>query len=239
MLCTRVAFSASGSFADETLSFWMSLWFRLAVLAGGVAMLGGLHALRLRHIRRENIRLETEVAARTEELRYLAVTDELTGVANRRYFYEVYEKEFQRAVREKTFLSVIMLDVDDFESFNDTFGHTAGDECLRKVAGRLSRCAKRSGDVIARYGGEEFVMLLPNTPIAGCMKIAEGLRLAVKELDIHHPAATNGSRVTVSAGVASLIPRRDTPLQYVIREADRALYTAKESGRDQVVPASL
>lgn len=167
-----------------------------------------------------------------QELEQLSVTDALTGVANRRSFDQQFAVEWQRALRDQRTLAVIMADVDLFKRFNDAFGHQKGDVCLQQVAQTMAAQLKRGGDLIARYGGEEFILLLPGLTLEQAAQLAEQIRSAVWSLNIPHH--TPSGRVTISLGVASAIPSREDRMESLIRDADSALYQAKEQGRDRV-----
>ncbi len=179
-------------------------------------------------------RLE-EVSA---QLALLVREDHLTGLANRRHFDDALEREMTRARRSHQPLALIMFDVDYFKRYNDTFGHPAGDVCLRDVGQALKKALRRQGDLAARYGGEEFVVLLPDTPEEGAMEVARFANEAVRALTIHHPASTTGF-LTVSAGVASFDPEQDfshcNASHNLIQTADLALYAAKSAGRNCTV----
>ncbi len=164
--------------------------------------------------------------------RLQALCDELTGLANRRCFNETIEREFQRAARNGQPLSLIMVDIDLFKTFNDQYGHPAGDACLRAISAALQGVLRRPGDLAARYGGEEFAILLPETKIAGAVQIAGDMQAAIRTLAIRHEAGPLGI-VTLSAGVASWCPGRSavTPA-WLIEAADVALYEAKALGRN-------
>ena len=170
-----------------------------------------------------------------EELDRQASTDGLTGVANRRHLDEFVKREWDRAVREKNTVSVIMVDIDFFKAYNDTYGHLAGDECLKQVARQLAKTAKRPADLVARYGGEEFAIVLPNTELPGAEVIAEACRKSVEELAILHGASSVGSVVTVSLGVAGSRETQCSAVAELFTGADRALYKAKQSGRNKVM----
>lgn len=169
-----------------------------------------------------------------EKLEALSTTDELTGLNNRRKFQEFIAFEWVRAARSGNHISVIILDVDYFKQYNDTYGHNGGDECLQKVAKGLSSTVKRSTDLLARYGGEEFIVVLPDTPPEGVPVLAERLRAAVEGLHIEHKGSLVSPYVTVSMGGASIIPTEGKTDTDLVKLADRALYVAKESGRNQL-----
>lgn len=173
------------------------------------------------------------------ELEQLSATDVLTGIANRRCFEQSLAEEWRRAQREQYSLAVIMVDVDRFKAFNDTYGHPEGDECLHRVAQALASCLHRSGDLVARYGGEEFILLLPQLDLEHATRLGEKLCAAVQTLNIPHQSSCEGV-VTVSIGVAALTPRAHTFPDLLIGLADNALYDAKASGRNGVrVAASI
>jgi diguanylate cyclase (GGDEF)-like protein len=169
-----------------------------------------------------------------EELERLAILDELTGVANRRFFNLMLHQEWGRAAREVHPLSLVMVDIDHFKGFNDHYGHQQGDECLRQVAGALGSVTKRYGDQVARYGGEEFAVLMPHTGLAGATAVAERLRQRVEALGVEHAGSPSSDVVTISLGVAAGIPGRRTSADSLVAAADSALYEAKRSGRNQV-----
>jgi diguanylate cyclase (GGDEF)-like protein len=174
-----------------------------------------------------------ELRKANAELALLAVLDPLTGVANRRKFDEALSVEWNRHRRTESPLSLVMIDVDCFKSFNDRYGHQAGDEALLVVSGILSKCVCRAGDLAARYGGEEFVAVLTNTSETEAMRFAELLRIRVYDADVRHDSSPVADRLTVSAGIATVVP---TPLSEpadLVRAADGALYEAKRSGRNQ------
>jgi diguanylate cyclase (GGDEF)-like protein len=172
---------------------------------------------------------------RKEELEYLAEVDGLTQVANRRCFDERFPWEWQRLLRQGQSLSLILFDVDYFKRYNDTYGHQAGDECLRKIAEAAKRSVTRTEDLVCRYGGEEFAVILPNTDIHGATVIAERLCQAVRGLKIPHSQSEVCAIVTLSVGVASAIPQPDSTAEMMLNQADRALYGAKRQGRDRIV----
>jgi len=170
------------------------------------------------------------------DLKKFSRTDALTGISNRGFFDEFFKKELSHAVRNKSLLSLILIDIDHFKLYNDTYGHVKGDECLKKVAATLKGLVRRPHDLVARYGGEEFVLLLPNTENSQYM--AEKCRKAIEDLQIAHGSSQNSSVVTISAGVYTIFPSKETSCELIIKTADKALYKAKEKGRNQVVQSS-
>ncbi|WBL79700.1 diguanylate cyclase [Bradyrhizobium xenonodulans] len=171
-----------------------------------------------------------------DKLASLATTDGLTGLANRRAFDERLQEEWARARRDGTQLSLLLIDVDHFKKFNDHYGHLAGDGCLRALGRILSAHAKRPADLAARYGGEEFAVLLPNTGPDGCAEVGEGIRRALHELAMLHAQNPPSRLVTASVGAATSLPSQTTTdCSTLVAAADRALYAAKDSGRDRLV----
>jgi diguanylate cyclase (GGDEF)-like protein len=171
-------------------------------------------------------------------LEELAATDELTGLANRRKFDDLLAFEWRRAERENTPFSLLMLDADLFKAYNDTYGHQAGDMALRGIADCIRAAIKRPADLAARYGGEEFAVLLPSTDRQGALQIAEAIRAAVFAMALKHEKSLYGV-VTVSVGLACMYPRQTGDAAKLLRAADDALYLAKASGRNRVVPQQL
>jgi diguanylate cyclase (GGDEF)-like protein/PAS domain S-box-containing protein len=181
--------------------------------------------------RRKDAELRLEEA--NQRLEVLARQDALTGLANRRHFDEMLAAELRRAAREKTSLSLIMIDVDHFKRFNDIYGHPVGDSCLRSIALALKQCLNRPADFVARYGGEEFAVLVPNTTQSGTFELAERLREAAQGLRIPHEASPR-KIVTISLGAASVTPSEgEYRAEDLVTAADTALYAAKKAGRDQ------
>lgn len=171
-----------------------------------------------------------------DKLASLATTDGLTGLANRRAFDERLQEEWTRARRDGTQLSLLLIDVDHFKKFNDHYGHLAGDGCLRALGRILSAHAKRPADLAARYGGEEFAVLLPNTGPDGCAEVGEAIRRALHELAMLHAQNPPSRLVTASVGAATSLPSQTTTdCSMLVAAADRALYAAKDSGRDRLV----
>jgi diguanylate cyclase (GGDEF)-like protein/PAS domain S-box-containing protein len=167
------------------------------------------------------------------ELQRQATLDGLTQLANRRRFDEYLNTEWLRHKREQLPLSLILFDADYFKLYNDTYGHLAGDDCLRQMASAIAAIARRPADLVARYGGEEFAVVLPNTDANGAMHIASTIRLAVRQLAIPHSRSSTSDRVTVSLGVAGVVPTKTLSPQDLLNAADQALYTAKQLGRDR------
>lgn len=183
----------------------------------------------------QRIKVEAALVEANHKLKYLATVDGLTGVANRRAFDEYLSREWLRLFREQLPLSLILGDVDFFKGYNDTYGHQAGDECLRKIANTIRILVKRPADLVARYGGEEFAVILPNTDIQGAIYLAETIRKGVEQLQIEHEESEVKEYVTLSLGVASVIPNPLVDLEALIAQADLALYCAKEQGRNRTV----
>lgn len=177
---------------------------------------------------REQLEIANEAAEKMARL------DSLTGIPNRRNLDEYLTREWQRAIREKKQLSVILIDIDYFKSFNDSYGHQSGDEALKKVATCLSSEIHRPADFLARFGGEEFIAILPDTSLVGAFSVAEKMRQAVLALEIPHSNSTLGKFLTISCGVSCLVPTEPGKCRDVIQLADRALYKAKSEGRNQV-----
>ena len=172
------------------------------------------------------------------ELSRLISVDGLTGLNNRRYFDEFAEIEWKRAIRERSGLSVLMIDVDNFKRYNDTYGHLAGDEVLQSVSRTIKATAERPGDITARFGGEEFVVVLPNSSAASPQAFGERLCRSVEKLAILHRDVASVAVVTVSVGGAFKAPEPGDALAALIKVADAALYEAKRSGKNRVVTAT-
>ncbi|MEG4630740.1 diguanylate cyclase [Microcoleus sp. AR_TQ3_B6] len=172
-------------------------------------------------------------------LQYLATYDSLTEVRNRHSFNQYLDTEWRRLAREEAPLSLIMCDIDYFKLFNDTYGHQAGDECLRQVAAVIQHSVKRAADLVARYGGEEFVVVLPNTDIEGATCVAQMIAQQVRALQIVHAKSAVSEYVTLSLGVACCIPAPKSEPGALIALADESLYQAKASGRDRVSVATF
>ncbi len=168
------------------------------------------------------------------QLHRLAYLDGLTQIPNRRRFDDQLKQEWLRLKREQLPLAIVLCDVDYFKNYNDTYGHQLGDDCLCAIATAIATAARRPSDLAARYGGEEFVMLLPNTDLSGALEVAGAMRSQVHQLHIPHQASQVQSFVTLSFGVASVIPTENTTAEGLLDRADQALYQAKRSGRDRI-----
>lgn len=189
-------------------------------------------------LKAKNTRLERELARcqvveeklinLNRKLGKLATTDSLTKIANRHTFDEAFAREWQRGKREKQDLSLIICDIDYFKLYNDTFGHYAGDNCLQKVAQAIVNTVKRPADLVARYGGEEFIVVLPQTPGNNALKVAEKIRLRIEKLALPHPRSLVSDRVSISLGVASIVPEPQYNKKQLLVTADKALYQAKK-----------
>lgn len=182
--------------------------------------------------------LQQQLEETNEQLLYLSVTDGLTGLSNKRHFEEVYNEEWARNMRNNTPLSLLLLDIDHFKAYNDTYGHGAGDDCLRRISLTLSEIIQRDVDKLARIGGEEFAILLPGTDTPGAEYVAHKLLLAVSTKDLPHGASCTADYVTVSIGIASTIPDKSLSPRTMFDAADKALYCAKEEGRNRVCVSS-
>jgi len=181
----------------------------------------------------ERQKIEEALRQANEELQRLATMDGLTQIPNRRRFEEYLQQEWRRTVREQTPMSLILCDIDYFKSYNDTYGHQAGDECLYQIAQGIYRALRRPMDLAARYGGEEFVIILPNTPPEGAIHVANNIRDSVLELKIRHNQSPVSEHVTLSMGIASTY-QAFSP-EALISIADHALYEAKKRGRNRIL----
>lgn len=218
-------------------------WLQVSVERGGHALAVTLRDITeswtaQQQLTQVNIRLDKTnqlLAIANAELSNLAHLDGLTKVANRRRFDAYLDQEWQRLTRTGMPLSLLMCDIDFFKCYNDACGHPAGDECLQQVAKALTIAARRPADLVARYGGEEFAIVLPETDAKGAEEVAESVREILAQMAIAHPASSVSSYITMSIGLVTAIPSAAWACGKAIVEADRALYRAKQQGRDQVV----
>jgi diguanylate cyclase (GGDEF)-like protein len=195
------------------------------------------HALEARNEELTRLRFALETANR--RLKHLVGVDALTGIANRRHFDRALEREVRRARRDAQPLSLVFLDLDEFKLFNDSYGHTRGDEVLRKVAQTLDETFRRGGDLVARYGGEEFAVVLPGVDGRRAGLYAERLRRRIWRLAIPYNASQLTDRVTISGGVATIYPPAIAGPDELLFAADKALYRAKCLGRNRIASAEV
>jgi diguanylate cyclase (GGDEF)-like protein len=224
-----------------------SLGQAAVAVAAGMILVAALASAALE--KRRNRELEASQASllETQEqlreanamLSELSIRDGLTGLFNRRHFDAVFETEFRRAARGRQSLGLLLIDVDHFKAYNDTYGHQQGDECLREVARVLETKPRprRGHDCVARYGGEEFAVVLPGADVAAATRIADSLREAVLGLRLEHAGSGTGRWVTASIGVCCRQPEIGETTATMLRDADTALYVAKGTGRNRVVVA--
>lgn len=189
---------------------------------------------RLVEMQRSLVEVTLKLNVANKKLQRMTTIDGLTGIGNRRSFDDFAVREWRRCTRMKKPMSIIMVDVDHFKQYNDTYGHQAGDMCLKTVATQVARSAPRAGDLSARYGGEEFVLILGETDVDGATWVANHIRQLVTDKKIPH-SASPFEHVTVSCGVASVTPRDDLSLGTLLKAADNALYMAKSQGRNTVI----
>ena len=191
-------------------------------------------ALRLKEEMDQRKARERELEALTRKFELLSNQDGLTGVPNRRCFDTVFRKEWLRARRDGTPLSALMIDIDYFKAYNDTFGHLQGDICLRRVAEAIETALKRPGDFAARYGGEEFMVILPGTDLAGALSIAGVIRANLRKAAIDYTGSPVSGLVTVSIGISGTVPTMNLDPEALLAASDEALYRAKSGGRNRV-----
>jgi diguanylate cyclase (GGDEF)-like protein len=175
-----------------------------------------------------------KLAEANKQLELLSISDSLTGLANRRFFDETLHVEWRAAIRGRYRLSLIFFDIDSFKPYNDNYGHPTGDACLIAIGQVIRDSINRPRDLGARYGGEEFVILLPRTEISDALRMAETIRCRVEALDLEHRYSNAATRVTVSLGVASVCPGQGDQAAMLLKQADAAMYSAKNQGRNRV-----
>jgi diguanylate cyclase (GGDEF)-like protein len=233
-----------GFLAFSSASFMLLVINNFVVVSSAVFSLVGTflieRSLRQNYLQSRLLAFQnTDLEESNLRLQYLTAIDGLTQIANRRSLDSNLATEWQRAMRKREPIGIVMIDVDHFKLFNDTYGHQAGDECLRGVAGALKDFARRPGDLAARYGGEEFVLVLTNATAQQAQLVAERVRDKIVELAIPHQRSSHGS-VTASFGVASLVPGvQHSGPEALLLAADQALYRAKESGRNRVIVSAV
>jgi len=216
---------SSGAFTADRLDAVKLMAGQLTVSLGNALLYGSLE---------ERVEERTQaLAAANRQLEVLSVTDSLTGLANRRRFGQLLDAEWDRAIRTGRPVGIVMIDVDLFKRYNDSYGHLAGDECLRRVAHTLAGCTRSAEDLVARYGGEEFAIVLPGADGAAAHAIGEQSRAAVAGLAVLHPSNQSGI-VTVSVGTTAVAPTDPGSAEDIVAYADAAMYEAKKSGRNRV-----
>jgi diguanylate cyclase (GGDEF)-like protein len=185
--------------------------------------------------------MRRQLEAASDKLRQLTELDGLTGIANRRRFNLVYAREYRRVIHDAEPLTLMVADIDHFKTYNDYYGHQAGDQCLKRVAVALEQPPVRSGDLVARYGGEEFVVLFPRTPLEAGFQLAEQIRQNVEALKIPHERSSAGEFITLSIGLATLDREcaKEMSASKFFNLADQALYQAKHNGRNRVEIATF
>lgn len=176
-----------------------------------------------------------QLEAANQALQHLANVDGLTGLANRRRFDDYLNTQWINLAQEELPLSLMLCDIDFFKFYNDKYGHPAGDVCLQQVGAVLKQNAQKTQDLVARYGGEEFAVIMPNTHAAGAVHVAKGMQAGVRDLQIVHHGSAVSQYVTLSMGVATIIPTWESSPSDLIVAADKALYQAKANGRDRII----
>ncbi len=182
--------------------------------------------------------MDTQWALKLSEMNKIASIDGLTQIPNRRRFDEHLEHQWKQMIRERSPICLILFDIDHFKQFNDTYGHLAGDDCLKQVAQVLEGCVQRPSDLIARYGGEEFAAILPQTTISGAIEVAQRVQTEIANLKILHEKSSVSDYLTLSIGIAGSIPTSTQSFSKLLDEADQYLYLAKQQGRDRITFSS-
>ncbi|WP_306163350.1 GGDEF domain-containing protein [Pseudomonas sp. B14-6] len=226
---------AAANSREAILSAWWAGTIKMGAMIGVVLVVNLLVGLLLIKQVRHGLTVEGDLKDAQAILEKLVLQDALTGLSNRRHLEKNLKLEWLRAIRHRSSISLIMIDIDFFKSFNDQYGHIAGDHCITSVGEAARQSINRPSDLAVRYGGEEFAILLPDTKAGGAYKMAEKIRLAVMSLSIPHQENPNGS-VTVSLGVYTCVPD-SSDYQFLMTQADSALYLAKRSGRNRTIAA--
>lgn len=208
----------------------LQMFLATAVLSVSVV---GVVLAELQRAGRDVRESEARYRSLAASMELLATLDPLTELANRRRFDDTLEAEWQRALRGRSPISLVIFDADYFKDYNDRYGHIAGDQCLRKIASVMKATTRRPADLVARFGGEEFGIILPDTDAEGAITLAENLRRKIEELGFSHAASPNGV-VTLSGGCATLTPMAGEDLADLLSSADEALYEAKRQGRNRI-----
>ena len=195
--------------------------------------------LKLKHEMDSSKKIARQLEEANQKLQLLSSMDELTGIANRRQFNQTLDKEWRRSLRDNKPLSLIMIDIDCFKLYNDNYGHQAGDDCLKQVAYVLNTQARRPGDLVARYGGEEFAIVLPDSHSESAVQYAHRVRTAIDTLRIPHEYSTTAKHITISMGVATVIPNNKMTPDNLIKLSDDALYQSKQEGRNRITVAKV
>lgn len=177
-------------------------------------------------------RIHLELKKISKELEVASQLDALTGLYNRKYFHDVYLREWKSAIRSGSTLALFMIDIDYFKQYNDIYGHLQGDICLKSVTGQIQSIVNRPRDIVVRFGGDEFIMLLPETGIVGATALSEEIVAGLELIALEHKGSAISDRVTVSIGVAVFSPNEETTMDALLQQADLALYEAKKDGRN-------
>ncbi|KAA0975605.1 GGDEF domain-containing protein [Pseudomonas sp. ANT_H12B] len=229
---------SAASSKDAILKDWYATALQSSIIVALVVLGVGLFGWVFIHQVRVGERVEAHLREAKDALKLIATHDSLTGLANRWLFERALDIEFGRGARQSSSLSLIMLDIDYFKRYNDTYGHVAGDHCLAEVARAVKGCCHRKADLAVRYGGEEFAVLLPDTDLHGALVIAEQIRRSVMDKNITHSGSPTGY-VTVSLGCYSFMPTGRDSMEVFLQRADAALYQAKHSGRNRSAVLSM
>ncbi len=228
--------------------FYKSPWFYFSMVGLGVLVFWVYFRLRVMKMKENQKLLEDQVSERTQEiqdqhkqlenytqlLEDLAQTDPLTGLLNRRTFFDLLDREWRHCIRDERPITIVMIDIDYFKRYNDRYGHLKGDDCLQEVAGQIKKAVKRSTDLTARYGGEEFIVALPRCDISNGQSKAAEIREKVSQLRLEHADSPAADHVTISLGAACIVPKKGESYLPLINTADEALYQAKSDGRNRV-----